>query len=186
MIIEGAQGPRRFAQERTRAEIDRLAGVRAPAASGHPHIIVPEMIDVSGKSFRVMEGEVTVGLFRQFVDTGYEITGHDADALRMRLGWAPGTYLDYLNLTDDRKLAVWLSEQTGRKFRVPTIDELSAAFSPFRNHLLGSNWELTETTNGAGEVASSRGGSANIIEHFYFPPEYRLFERSVRLVEDKQ
>ena len=180
MIIEGAQGPRRFAQERTRAEIDRPAGVRAPAASGRPHIIIPEMIDIPGKPFRVMQSEVTVGLFKQLRAAGYEITGHNAEKLRARLGGLPEDGLGYLSLCDGRALAQAL------RFRVPTEAEWVVAQVFVGDKLLGSNWELTETKK------EGSGGLLYIlrrqhsVSRFSFHPEGRMSLHSVRLIEDKQ
>jgi hypothetical protein len=105
-------------------------------------IEIREMIDVSEK-LRIMKGELTVGQFRQFVDeTGYEIEGHNAEKLIKFLESADAEdSLTYVSLLDGRAYAKWLSEKTGRKFRVQTEEEFLQA----KDQLSGNNWTWTET-----------------------------------------
>jgi len=115
---------------------------------------LPKMIDVPGKSFRIMRHEVTVGLFKQLMDEGYVINGHNKEELLKRLERPDEKVLTCLNLLDGRALAKMLSEQTDRVFRVPTLAELKAAHKLIGHRLSGTklvrgqfpgiNWEWTE------------------------------------------
>jgi len=116
--------------------------VLASVASG---LLIPKMIDVPGESFRIMQGQVTVGQFNRFVRAGYEISGYHAFSLQVALTSASKNYLKHLSLLDGRAFANVLTEQTGKNWRVPTAEEWRAAIELVGNRLSGFNWEWTET-----------------------------------------
>jgi hypothetical protein len=62
------------------AKIDSLSQA---AAERTPPIKIPEMININDK-VRIMKNEMTVGLFKKVME-GYEITGNNADELRVIL-----------------------------------------------------------------------------------------------------
>ncbi|MFA6170291.1 MAG: hypothetical protein WCW67_07680 [Candidatus Margulisiibacteriota bacterium] len=112
-------------------------------SSPQPQLALPEMFDVSDQ-LRIMTSAVTVGLFKQVME-GYLIVGQNAALLRAELS-EPAKAANRLvaNLLDAREFAKRLSELTGRRFRVPTNQEIlralkkdSAKFRP--------SWALTES-----------------------------------------
>jgi hypothetical protein len=127
------------------------------------------MLDVPGKPFRVMQDEVTVGLFRKLIEAGYKITGPNAKLIHDQLGKSPNCELEYLSLNDGRAIAKKLNAELGRKFRVPTEEEWKAAVALnwraartiyraetsedyYQKQMNGMGWEWTET-----ESLSSNG-----------------------------
>lgn len=148
-----------------------LAAVRAKG------IKIPEMVVLSDK-VSIMEGEVTVGLFRQVME-GYEITGHNAEELKAILADPSrgGEALTYVSLLDAREFASRLSDLTGRKFRVQTEEEWESA----RDSLSGDHWTWTETKNDQSTFVLRRLDYDN---RRNFNPENRYSDHAVRLVED--
>ncbi len=144
-------------------------------------IKIPEMIDISEK-LRIMKGELTVSQFRQFVEeTGYKIEGYEAEELEALLESADakdGNALTFLNLFDGRAYAKWLSERTGRKFRVQTEKEWLAA----KDRLSGDNWTWTETKHS--EATFVLRHLVDGVGRNSSKPEYRYRSGAVRLVED--
>lgn len=144
-------------------------------------IEIPEMIDIPESTAKIMKRGVTVGLFKQVMQ-GYEITGHNADELQAILDnpSQAGNALTFVSLLDAREFAKRLSEQTGRKFRVPTDAELLQA----KEQLSGDNWTWTETEmdNGSGIYFLRPLDSAF---QYNLNPEFRSDYNAVRLVEDK-
>jgi len=141
-------------------------------------IEIPEMIDIAGMPHKaIMKNELTVGQFKQFVeDTGYEIEGHNAQKLKDLLdGDSSNDALVSVSLLDARAYAEWLSEKTGRRFRVQTDEEWMAA----RDELSGSKWTWIEAKYGDEtfvlRMGNNRTGNA---------PESRSNAVAVRLVED--
>ncbi len=180
----------------------RLVGMRekveiieisASAVSQASEIIVPEMIDIPGMSgTAIMEGEVTVGLFKvglfKRVMGGYKITGHNADKLQEILDDPSLTEnaLTYVSLLDAREFAARLSEKTGRKFRVQTEEEWLRA----KDQLLGDNFTWTETETKS-DSASYNSGSyvlrrLGIAKCDLNYPVNRYSYYAIRLVEDKE
>lgn len=157
--------------------------IMGAVASRASEVEIPEMIDIPGMPGKaIMKGELTVGLFKQFVDeTENEMEGYNADNLRGILADSSkaGDALTYVSLLDARAYAEWLSEKTGRKFRVQTEEEWLAA----EGELSGDNWTWTETELGditfvlRGLDAGHRGSSS---------PGLRWPGNAVRLVEHKQ
>lgn len=147
--------------------------------------IVPEMVDISDK-LSIMKGEVTVGLFKQVMQQGYEIKGDNADELKAVLNdpSKEGDDLIYVSLLDAREFARRLSEQTGRKFRVPTEAEWEAAKKLVYGQLSGKGWTWTET-----EIRAGSGlyvlRHLDDVNRYNGYPEDRSDGSAVRLVEDK-
>jgi len=144
-------------------------------------IEIPEMIDISGMPNRaIMKNELTVGQFKQFVeDTGYEIEGHHAQKLESLLASGDSNAaLVFVSLFDARAYAKWLSQKTGRNFRVQTEEEWLAA----KDQLSGNNWTWTET---------KYDESTFVLRHLhdgrrnYNVPGDRYSNFAIRLVEDK-
>jgi hypothetical protein len=122
--------------------ITEITGVSAT-----PDIYIPKIIPVSRK-LNVTKGEITIGQFRQFVrDISYELTGYNAEE-RMGLH-ATGTKADrplrYVNYNEASTYARWLSQKTGRNFRLPTEGEWVDAQESVGYELSGRLWEWTST-----------------------------------------
>ena len=139
----------------------------------------PVMIDVSNK-YAIMKGEVTVGLFR-WVMEGYEPTGPDADKVRVILAdqTQNNVALTHVNLLEAREFAKRLSEQTGRKFRVPTEGEWE--FAKNQLQLKGGNCTWTESQESRKGYVVCRLLYGKDIVH----PRVRYHRMAIRLVEDK-
>jgi hypothetical protein len=148
---------------------------------GQRQLEIPPMIDISGLTFRIMQGEVTVGLFRQFVDVGYAIPGHYGLDLLTQFKGAPENHLTHLSLFDGRALASALSDKTGKKWRVPTETEWEAAIKLVRNQLSGNDFEWTETPY----LNSFILRSLNAMHQLISQPNSCYYHPAVRLVVDK-
>jgi formylglycine-generating enzyme required for sulfatase activity len=110
---------------------------------------------------------------------GYQIAGHNADALKRVLdGAAPADQpLNYVSKLDGEEFARRLSTQTGRRFRIQTDPEWEAA-----RHLLTVNlWTWTETKYSGNTFVLRLPGFdyRNLVN-----PEYRYHYGGLRLVED--
>ncbi len=154
-------------------------------AYSRPLSLAPEMIDVPGRPYRIMRDEITVGLFRKFVkNTGYEIKGFNADELVSAIGkWWETDKIAHLSLVDGRAFAKWLSEKTGRKFRIPTEEELLTAKRMVKDQLSGKKWEWTETEHEKENMFVI--SSIRNLLRYGDNPEVRHYFIAVRLVEDK-
>jgi len=117
-----------------------IKGLTIASLSRAPEAKLPRMIDLS-KTTRIMESEVTVGLFRQVMQ-GYKIYGREADLMEKNL--ANPTNLNEavtnVSIVDSREFARRLSKQTNRSFRVQTEQEWEQA----RGDLLGDLYTWTE------------------------------------------
>ncbi|MFA5892904.1 MAG: hypothetical protein WC903_02950 [Candidatus Margulisiibacteriota bacterium] len=154
-----------------------------------PQIELPEMVAVSDK-LRIMEGEVTVGLFKQVMQ-GYEFKEFYnkayADSFKDALASIEGNVLSVASLFDAREFAKRLSEQTGRKFRVMTTPEWNRACGRchriFENRLY-SNWTDTEVSRGVYLIAEKYDGGRLDRDPRVASPEARFINCSIILVED--
>lgn len=154
---------------------------------GQRQLEIPPMIDVPGLPFRIMKGEVTVGLFSQLVSVGHEITGYNAgDLLNECIGGASGRYLTYLNLFDGRALAEALSTQTKQNWRIPTSDELLAAQELVGHQLSGIHLEWTNTPHPNKAFKDYHFlYSLSPLAFDLYPAHIRCSNNAVRLVEGK-
>ncbi|MCX5749630.1 MAG: SUMF1/EgtB/PvdO family nonheme iron enzyme [Candidatus Saganbacteria bacterium] len=110
-------------------------------------IEIPAFVKITEKSFRIMKDELTIGQFGQFVSSAeYEIAGQNARSLKQTLaGTDQSITATYISLNDGLAYAEWLSEMTGRSFRLPTEKEWLYAAAKVRCQLSGRNWEWTKT-----------------------------------------
>lgn len=175
-------------QGKTPAEIDaflaEIDNIQVAVQRPEIKISLPEILDVPGMKLGVMKGEVTVGLFRQFVESsGYEITGHNADELLAILkGKGDKKRCNYLSLLDGQVFAKWLSEKTGRKFRIPTDKEWLDIKEKVGGQLADNDWEWVDTKDGAYYFLRCLFS----VDRFTFHPVHRYGSDAVRLVEDKE
>lgn len=193
-------GPNAFVQLAGKAgyssAVDRLSVLegRMPAISTPPvvpsvEIEIPEMIRLSEK-VNIMKGEVTVGLFKQVMER-HNITGHiDINLQRILANPSKaGESVTYVSLLNAQEFAKRLSDLTGRKFRVQTEAEWSAAANETANEtanekrLSGDNWTWTETEaeKGSGLFILRRLGS---VIRSIMGPESSFLTFAIRLVED--
>lgn len=132
-----------------------IGAIRTPKPRLADTIKIPEMIDIAS-NLSIMKYEVTFGFYNQIMngviaDGPYEVPlrKHLADPLRSE------TTLFPVSLFDARTFAEKLSEQTGRRFRVPTKDELLAKWHELditkKRENRGMHSTLTETRSGNGE-----------------------------------
>lgn len=93
------------------------------------HQLVIPTINVPGEGIEIAKNVVQAWLFRLFVrETGYEIEGYEADNLKNILYRSGGfEALTFVCHNDAQAFADWLSQVTGKKFRLPTDGELEAA-----------------------------------------------------------
>lgn len=114
-----AGDPKRVRAGDRKEDLERLVAMRKGS-----RINLPEMIDMD--SYRIMKNELTVGQFRQFIEeAGYNIEGHGVNELQTLLKEGKdSTSLINTGLWDIRTYANWLSEKTGRKFRVASREEI--------------------------------------------------------------
>lgn len=169
----------------SRIDFRRLLSVADRIKQGDDTILtrmqIPAFAKITGKPIRIMKGEVTTDQFRQFVDSAkYAITGDKANLLVSTL---PGQTITaiYLNLNDGRAYAKWLSEMTGRSFRLPTEKEWLDAAATIGSKLSGSKWEWTETPV---EKRSFALRCLHIENRHTQPSWFRDYIIAVRLVED--
>ncbi|MEA3494014.1 MAG: SUMF1/EgtB/PvdO family nonheme iron enzyme [Candidatus Margulisiibacteriota bacterium] len=153
----------------------------AEVLSREAKIEVPETIEIS-KNLGIMEHELTVGQLRQFVEeSGYKIEGHNAEKLRAVLDdpSQAGKAVTFVHLHDGKAFAKWLSEKTGRKFRLPTEPEWEQGQA--KGQLSGENWVWTETEISDTFVLRRSG----LPYQNYSNPSYRFNGRAIVFVEDK-
>jgi len=128
------------------AEMDALFEVANPRKS---KIEIPEVIDDPRLPFRVMKGVATGGQLAGLVKAGYEIAGYGADNLKDAIADESNAAkgVGYAALLEGRALAKELNRQNpGRKFRVPTEEELLKLNELVGNQLSGTEfWIWTET-----------------------------------------
>lgn len=165
------------------AEMDALFEV---ATSRKPQVEIPEMIDDPRLPFKVMKGIATGGQLAGLVKAGYEIRGDNADELKGVIADKSnaGKGIGYVALLDGRALAEELNRQNpGRKFRVPTEEELIKLNELVGDQLSGREfWIWTETKYD--DVAFVLRHLINVIRGSV-NPEYRYDLHAVRLVEDR-
>ena len=102
----------RVAEEKRRAEEARRQRIAAL-----PGIATPEMVQIPGRSYRMGRYEVTFAQYDAFV----EATGREQPS---DSGWGRGTRpVINVSWNDATAFAAWLSEQTGKRFRLPTEAE---------------------------------------------------------------
>ena len=163
------------------AIIKKLVGLGRNSTS---KLTIPPMLDVPGMKLRIMQSEVKVGLFKQFMASGYKITGHNAGSLKAFLKASPDECnMKFLNLDDGKAFAKWLTDQTGIKFRIPTNTEWLHAVQALGHHLSGNHMEWTEG------IATNK--TSHILRYLYnlgrseaHPPETRNEDFALRLVAD--
>jgi hypothetical protein len=149
-------------------------------------IEVPEMIDDPRLPFKVARGAATGGQLAGLVKAGYEITGHGADNLKDIIADEPNAakVVGYVALLDGRALAKELNRQNpGRKFRVPTEEELLKLNELIGDQLSGRDfWIWTET---------KYDKDTFVLRHLGYDDRYggnpgdRDDDYAVRLVEDR-
>jgi hypothetical protein len=99
------------------------------------------MINDQRLSFKIMETEVPVGLFKEFVkNTGYEITGYNVDELRKQLNNPDEDRLTYLSALDGQALA----KELGNKWRFMTTFEFNNLPNDIKQQLKVDHQVLTE------------------------------------------
>lgn len=126
----------------------RLAGLGPVRGSRGPRC--EEMIEIPGKKYRVMRGEVTVGQFRKFVkESDYQITGDNARPLisLVKRGKA-GASVDCINYEDAMAYIGWRNREPGREFRLLNMTELDDTYKILGAQLSVSGYELTSTLIG--------------------------------------
>ena len=172
--------------------------------------LVGEMISVPGGAFRIGKYEVTVGQFRRFV----EATGYRTDAERNTDGnegcityitgtreWAsgnswkkPGYAIDdkqpvaCVSWNDVQAYIAWLTEQTGKDFRLPSNAEweyAARAGSTTKYHFGNSESQLCRYANHADTSTDFRGrnkscsdgvGNSAATVGSYQPNDYGLYD----------
>ncbi|MDD5593342.1 MAG: SUMF1/EgtB/PvdO family nonheme iron enzyme [Candidatus Margulisbacteria bacterium] len=163
---------------------DKPISTAAPASQ--PKIVIPEMIDMG--NYRIMKGEVTVGLFKQVMQGYTFIIGGNVSKFSALLDdpSQESKALTYVTLSEAIEFAKRLSDLTGRRFRLQTEEEWLQA----KDRLSGDNRTWTTTT----ETDETDGGSG--IESFYVLcslrdgrsfsniSDHRRSDKAIRLVED--
>ncbi|MCX5749641.1 MAG: SUMF1/EgtB/PvdO family nonheme iron enzyme [Candidatus Saganbacteria bacterium] len=138
---------------------------------------------VPGMPFRMMKDELTTDQLKQFVRSAqYEIIGNNAGLLQDILARASQREMaGHLSLNDGRAYSKWLSEITGRRFRVPTSEEWFDAVTKVKCKLSGRNWEWTTSIYFGNYFYLCQLG---VTGRRSFPPGDRGDEYTVRLIED--
>ena len=146
--------------------------------------LIPETIPVLGEKYRVMKNPVTVGQFRQFVEsTDYEMIGDHTDMLKAMLEFSPAEEcLKYLSMYDGRAYARWLCEKTGNKWRTMFGEERIKLGPLFGLHT--SRAELTEA--GKGKVDLIIYNHKGITVYNCIPPSKSDDDTVIRLVVEIQ
>ncbi len=148
------------------------------------------LVTVTGEKYKIMHNTVSVGLFKQFLQSQnlrsrYEITGNKADLLLSALNNPMCARVTTpFSLNDARAFARWLNGKTGRKFRIATVDELAKAYQFTGSH---GHREWTETSRSmyANDLLFSQDGVH--FDHYLDLPDSRsngIYGYAFRLVED--
>ncbi|MBI5698691.1 SUMF1/EgtB/PvdO family nonheme iron enzyme [Candidatus Saganbacteria bacterium] len=157
-----------------------IGGVIESTARRGCDIFILETITTPFLPFHVMEGPITVEVFRQFVEgSEYEIAGNNANRLVSLLvdDTKSDHDLKYVSRNDASAFTAWYSRKTREAWIIPTEDQWLAAVNAVGDQLKGRFFEWTQTISGAGNILRNLKGDR--IAHF---PENRSSDCTLRLL----
>jgi formylglycine-generating enzyme required for sulfatase activity len=139
--------------------------------------------------YSIMEKEVTIGQFKEFVaNTGYNITGHNSEALIDKL--KNGQHSDpctHLNIYDVKAFTGYLNQRYARAFQIPLKYEWMMAMAKIGHQLSGDNNEWTEQRLSLDlenrTYLQCNKQHINMLSYIECPSDQRSEKSSVRLIE---
>ncbi len=147
-------------------------------------IALPNMIEDYRLPFKIMAGVATAGHFASLVKAGYKIQGPDANRFNAYIADKSKTDIKVgiSSILDARALAEGLNRQNpGRKFRIPTEQELSEAERFFsRDYWV---WAENNINNSGIIVRPIRRGGCDF--DFFLSDNQEHHKGGVLLIEDR-